>query len=398
MNTEFYKTRLENGITVIFEKRQLPVTNILYSSRFGSAYEPAALKGIAHVIEHAVFKGTEKRSQKEIASTIEKVGGVLNAFTAQQQTTFLTKLPSKHADLGFEILSDMIVNPLFATKELNKEKNVIMEEQKKWHDIPENYLFIKIKEALYKNPFGLSVFGSEQTLRGINRESLVKFHKNNLSEGIVTVVGNGDFDEIVSQVKNKFTMKNKVKPDRLKILKTNKIITEKREGLDQIHLSIAMHMPSLSDKNRYAPEIISTILGGGMSSVLWQEIREKRGIAYTVHSYTEQEKSYGYLTIYAGVNKNSQKEAAKVIFKEINKLQHLNQRELDEAKEKLIGNFAISNENGMNVAQNLVLNEIASEAEEFYKYPGRISEVKLSDVRKLAKIKNYSLVALIPKS
>lgn len=397
MDAEFYKTKLENGVTVLFEKRQLPITSIMYSSRFGSAYEQASLKGIAHVIEHMLFKGTRKRSQKDISGTIEKVGGIIDAFTAQQQITFWAKLPSKHADLGFEILSDILINPLFDAKELNKEKNVILEEQKKWHDIPENYLFIKIKEALYKKPFGLSPFGSEQTLKWINCESLLKIHKKNLSDGIVTVVGKGDFDEILFQIKDKFIMKKEVKQKMLEIPKTNKNIIEKRGGLDQIHLSIAMHMPSLCDRNRYAPEVISTILGGGMSSVLWQEIREKRGIAYTVHSTTEQERSYGYLAIYAGINKNSLKEAKEVILRETKKLQQLHQKELDEAKEQLIGNFSIMNENGANVAQELVLNEIAGEAEEFYRYPERISEVKLSDVRKLAKIRNYSLVALIPK-
>jgi predicted Zn-dependent peptidase len=397
MESEFYKTKLENGLVILFEKRRLPITNIMYSSRFGSAYEPSRLKGIAHLIEHMLFKGTKNRSQKEIAGTIERVGGVFNAFTAQQQTTFWIKVPSNYSDLGFEILSDMVLNPLFDERELKKEKNVILEEQKRWHDIPENYIFIKIKEALYKSPFGLSPFGSKQTLERISRDALVKFHNNNSSKGILTVVGNEDFGEIMEDAKRKFSIKKSVLESKLAINKTNRAIIEKRAGLDQIHLALAVHMPSLSDKRRYGAEIMSTILGGGMSSRLWQEVREKLGIAYSIHSLVEQEMSYGSLIIYAGINKDYQNKVREVILKEIKKLQDLKEKELEEAKEQLIGNFSLENENGINTAQHLALNEMAMEAEEFYRYPERISEVKLEDVKKLAKIKKYSFVALAPK-
>jgi predicted Zn-dependent peptidase len=201
----------------------------------------------------------------------------------------------------------------------------------------------------------------------------------------------------MEDAKRKFSIKKSVLESKLAINKTNRAIIEKRAGLDQIHLALAVHMPSLSDKRRYGAEIMSTILGGGMSSRLWQEVREKLGIAYSIHSLVEQEMSYGSLIIYAGINKDYQNKVREVILKEIKKLQDLKEKELEEAKEQLIGNFSLENENGINTAQHLALNEMAMEAEEFYRYPERISEVKLEDVKKLAKIKKYSFVALAPK-
>ncbi|MFH1248666.1 MAG: pitrilysin family protein [archaeon] len=395
MKSEFHKTVLKNGLTILFEKRNLPIVNILYSSRFGSAYESDKLKGVAHLIEHMVFKGTKNRNQKEIAKEIEGVGGVINAFTAQQQTTFWDQLPSKYYTKGFEIISDIMTSPLFDKKELEKEKKVVFEEQKRWRDLPEHYIFLKIRGLLYNNPFGSSPLGTSKTLTEMDSKTILDFHQNNLSRGILTVVGNANFEEIINNAEAKLKQTN-VKISLPEIMRKNGSSIENREGLNQTHIALGMHMPSLSQKDRYAAEIISNILGGGMSSRLWQEIRERRSMAYSVNAAIEQEKDYGHMIIYAGIENSKLKDAKEIILKEIKKLQQLNRKDIEESKEQLIGNFLLHIESGVNVAQNLVLNEIAGDAEEFYNYDERISKVSLEDVKRISDIKDYSFAALVP--
>lgn len=156
-------------------------------------------------------------------------------------------------------------------------------------------------------------------------------------------------------------------------------------------------MPTLADKHRYASEIFNNILGSGMSSVLFQEVREKRGLAYAISSELEQEKDYGYCVVYAGIEKKNVKEVEEIVLKEIKALKELKAKDLDQAKEQCIGNWELLLEDSGKVAASLVVQEIATRAEDFYNYPERISEVKLQDIRNLAEIKNYSLAVLISK-
>lgn len=393
---EFQKKRFENGLIVLFEKRSLPITTIVIASRYGSGYESEKLKGVAHFIEHMLFKGTKKRSQYEIVSEIEKVGGEINAFTAREVTAFHAKIPSAYFDKGFDVLSDLFFNPLFNKEEMEKERKVILEEAKMHHDIPQYHVMNKIKEMLYKKPFSLSGIGTAESINTIKRNNLFDYHQHYHSSPVLVVVGNTSFNSVLEFARG-FKIKKEKMELKPEIIKINKEEIEKRKGIDQAHVVLATHMPSLMQKGRYEAEIINAVLGFGMSSRLWQEIREKRGLAYSVKSIIEQEKNYGNLLLYIGTEGKNIKKVKEIAIKEIKKLQQLKNKEVEEAKEQLIGKYSLDNEESIWTAEMLLLNEIAGNAEEFYKYPERISAVKLEDVRRLAKIKNYSFFALVPE-
>jgi predicted Zn-dependent peptidase len=173
--------------------------------------------------------------------------------------------------------------------------------------------------------------------------------------------------------------------------------SELRKDLHQAHIALGFHAPTFSQKQKYAAEIFDCILGRGMSSRLWQEIREKRGLAYTVHSYLSQEKDYGFEAIYVGTSKDKLKEVEEIALKQARSLEKVDSKEVEEAKENLIGSHEVASEKSEDIAINLLLNEIATNAEEYYTYPERVSNVKLSEVRELAKIRGYAKVTLAPK-
>lgn len=391
----FYKAKLKNGLTVLFEKRNLPVVSIVLGNKFGSGYESESEKGIAHLIEHMAFKGTKTRSQKEIASEIEKKGGILNAFTAEELTAFWCKLPSKYLGFGINILSDLATNPLFLKEEIEKEKKVIIEEIKMYHDDPMRHSINKIKPLLYQKPFGISGTGTKESVEKMTRERVArKFCSEYASDKIVVaVVGNADFEQICEFFGKIPAKKSEIK--NLKIKEISKEIVEKRKDIDQAHFILGWHSSSLQDKERYASLIFSAILSSGMSSRLFQEIREKRGLAYAINGEGDMGKNYGYETVYVGTTKDKVREVREIILKEIKNMAKLERGDFEEAKEQVLGLKQIISEDSSIVATQLLIEEIAGHAEEYYKFEDKINSVKLEEVKKL-KLKSYSSFSLVP--
>ena len=170
MKPKFYRKVLKNGMTVLFEKRENPVVSVAFAVRCGGINADQHEKGISHFIEHLLYKGTPKRNSKQIAEEIEKKGGILNGFTDESVTAYWCKIPSKHLDTALTVLSDMVKNPLFDEKEIEKERKVIFEEIKMYKDSPTNYVFHEIQKSLYKEPFGSPLIGTERTLNSLTRE------------------------------------------------------------------------------------------------------------------------------------------------------------------------------------------------------------------------------------
>jgi predicted Zn-dependent peptidase len=394
----FYKRKLKNGLTVLFEKRNLPIISVSSSIKFGSAFEPLEIKGISHFIEHLMFKGTKTRSAEEIAREVEKKGGILNAFTAGEVTSYWDKMPSKHADTAIEIVSDLILNPKFDPVEFEKEKQVIVEEIKMYHDNPAPYSFDKIKEILYEKPFGLPGTGKAEVVKSLKREEVVDFFNKNYSTNnmLLTVVGDADFDEICQIAEKIYPAKKKdfaiPRPNKI-----NKEEVEKRKGIDQAHFTFGFHVPSLNEKGRYAYNIAEAYLSEGMSSRLFQEIREKRGLAYAVKGVEDIGSNYGYFVIYAGTVKEKIKEIKELILKEFKKLKEINGRDFEETKEQVIGSDEVEKEDSSNAMNSLMIEEASGKGtEEYYKYEERINAVKLDDVKKI-KLDDYSSFSLIPE-
>jgi len=394
----FQKKKLNNGITVLYEPRPLPIVALSITNKFGASFEESKIKGIAHVIEHLVFTGTRTRTHEDISREIEKKGGILNAFTSHDMTSFWFKLPSEHVFTGLDILTDMLNNPTFPKEKFEKEKKVILEEIKMYHDIPQKHVLDQIEANLFDKPFGESVIGSEKTVSSLERDFVADYFKKvyNPSNYIVSIVGNADFEKICNYLEKNFTPTNhKVSP--IPIKKINKETVESRQGIDQAHFVFAIHAPMADEKSHTALEVLDAYLANGMSSRLFLEIREKRGLAYAVKSNLDTEKNYSYYAIYVGTTKSALPEVKKIILEEFENIQKMTEKDLQEAKERVLGLNKISKEESTNVITNLMLYELTTKAEDYYKQEEKIKAVTLDEVKQFSKIKEFSTAAIIPK-
>lgn len=399
MNSKFYRKVLKNGFTIVFEKRDLPVVAVSIAVRNGGINEAEKEKGISHFIEHMLYKGTPTRNAKEIAEEIEKNGGELNGFTSEEIVAYWCKMPSKHLDIALNVLSDMVKNPLFDEKELEKERKVIFEEIKMYHDNPRMHVFDEIQKSLYTGTLGVNLAGTYETMKSIGRKKIIEkfnqiYHPNNL---VLCVVGDADFEKIVKFAEENFE-ESHGKSFEFKFELKNESKTEKRKGINQANLAIAFHTPLASDKKNYAAQILSSLMAEGMSSRLFSEIREKRNLAYSVNGHSNINSSFSYNLVHVGTTKDKVEKVKEIILNEFKEVsENLDEKELKEIKEKMKGNYQISMEDSQNQMVNLLSYEITGKAEDFYDFEKNISEVKLEDVKELAKIKKYSFFALVPE-
>ena len=399
MHRKFYRKVLKNGLTIIFENRNLPVVSVGIAFRYGGVNESASERGISHFIEHMLYKGTKNRTSSQISGEIEKNGGVMNGFTDEEITTFWCKIPSDKLYTALDVLSDMVKNPLFDVKEMEKERKVIFEEMKMDYDNPQKYVLDQIQGLLYEKPLGIPLIGTHKTMNSIDREKLVKrfqdaYKPNNM---ILCIVGKADFSEIVKFAENNFG-KGKSRINKQKITLKNREKIEKRKGIDQANVVLAFHSPFSTDKKIYAAKVLMAIMTYGMSSRLFREIREKRNLAYAIFGDTNANKDFSYSYIYVGTAKEKLEENKKIILDEFRKVANeLTEKELESTKNQLMGNYKISMENSEIQMNFLLFYEIDREVKEFYDFEKNIRAVKLKDVKKLAKIRKYSFFALVPE-
>jgi len=388
-------------MTLIFEKRDVPIVSVAFAVRNGSINENLSEKGISHFIEHMLYKGTETRNSKQIAEEIEKKGGILNGFTSELITAYWCKMPSKYFQTSLNVLSDMVKNPIFDEKELEKERKVIFEELKMRKDDPRSYVFSEIQKCLYDGIMSLDTIGTYESVNSLNREKLSSKFKqvytpNNI---ILCIVGDANFDEIVEFAENNFGESRGEVPFQKFNLK-NETKTEKRKGLDQANLVFGYHVPLITNKKSYAADVLNTLLAGGMSSRLFSEIREKRNLAYAVKGAGDINKNFAYNVIYVGTDKENIEIVKKLILDEFKKVsENLDESELLQIKEQIIGNFYLEMEDSQNQMVELLVSEINENSETFYEYEENIKNVKLEDVKEIAKnaLEDHSFFTLIPE-
>lgn len=352
----FKKTVLKNGLRIItseMPEMKSVASTILIGA--GSRYENKKNNGISHFLEHMFFKGTKKRpSCKQISETIERVGGQVNAFTSIDHTGFWTKVPSKHFKLGIEFLSDLILNSLIKSKEIEKEKGVILEEINMYLDNPQSYVSILIHQLMWKDQnLGLDPLGKKEIVEKITRENFVKYIQDlyQPSNMVISVAGNIKHEQIVEEVEKIFkTIKNKTvkKFEKAKDQQKKPQILLYKKETDQAHLCLSLKSDQLSYNNsqKTVHQVLSVILGGTMSSRLFMEIREKRGLAYYIYSSLDCFDETGALVVSAGLNVNKINPAIKIILKEFNKLKNIkiSKAELSKIKEYLKGNLLLNTE------------------------------------------------------
>ncbi|MGC9309261.1 MAG: M16 family metallopeptidase [Candidatus Nanoarchaeia archaeon] len=395
---KFNKKVFDNGLILLHEKRDVPVTTMTVAVKYGSGHDSIKEKGMAHFIEHLCLKGTEKRTAREISYSLEKVGGYLNAFTSDEQTAYFVKLPSQHIRTAIDVLFDVFFNASFPEEEIKKEAGVVCEEINMYKDHPMRHVLDKLREHLYDKPFGMSALGKADVIKKMTRQQLIDKHREIYvpSNTIVSVVGNNDFEEVVKLVEEFCVNREGRKVDKIHLKKMNKQGEERRENLQQANVALGFHFPTACCEGRYAAEIFSSILGEGMSSRLFEEVREKRGLAYVIKSELDIGKDYGYLLVYIGTDAGKVDEAIDICLQEFKKMSHLTEQELEEGKEKVIGNHEVHSEASDEASMSLIFEEIVGNADNFYKYKEEINKVKMEDIRKLAEHAEYASFVLKP--
>ncbi|MFH1521357.1 MAG: pitrilysin family protein [archaeon] len=289
-------------------------------------------------------------------------------------------------------------NASFPEDEVEKEANVICEEIKMYKDNPRAHVLEKIKENLYESPFGDFGAGSQEGVRGMTRKQLFDRHREVYvpSNSILCVVGNNDFEEVVKMAKSMCVERDGIDIKVPEIVNKSVRSSEARAGIEQMNLAIGFHFPHSGEDGRYVSEVFSAILGQGMSSKLFSEVREKRGLVYAVKSDLDLGKNYGYMIIWAGTDPEKEKEVVDICLEEFKKMGDISEEELATAKVQVVGNRRVESEGSSETAVGLIMEEISGYAENYYKYEEKINAVSLDDIKALASKVDYASFSLGP--
>ncbi len=386
------KERLINGIPVLMvpmRNYRSVATGIWVKS--GSRYEPEEKNGISHFIEHMFFKGTTKRTQKEIAIEVDSLGGELNAFTSKETTTFYIKVLDQFLEKGLELLSDIYTNSTFPEEEIEKEKLIIKEEIKLVEDTPDDYIHDLFYETVWdRSGLGQPILGRRETIKRFTRDSLLEYKKRfyGIEEIVISCAGNFNPETILPYLNKYFGNINEgstphaiTKPEFHR--RTNII----KKDLSEVHICIGVEAFELSNPKRYHLALLNAILGGGISSRLFQEVREKRGLAYSIYSFVSLYRDIGVWGVYAGTSKKRYEEVIDIIKKEmLNLSETITDDEFKRAKDQLKGNLILGLESTGNMMNHIARQEIYYKRhlsqEEIIKQIDRITIKEIKDVLK----------------
>jgi len=390
------KTTLKNGlriITVPLQNTQAITVLILVAT--GSKYEKKEINGISHFLEHMAFRGTKKRPRTlDIAKELDRVGGIYNAFTGKEFMGFWVKVDSKHFDLAADVLSDMIFNSLFKEKEIGKERKAIIEEINMYLDTPQSYILELWEKLLYgEQPAGWMIAGEKETVKRISRRDILDYFRKQFSAEniVVSLAGNFETKEAFSKIKNFFEKfrktKSLLKKPVIERQKSPQILLRTKET-DQTHLTLGVRAYNIFKPERYPLAVLANLLGGVMSSRIFTEIREKRGMAYYIKTMSENYTDTGYLVTHAGIGNKRTEEAIKIILKEYKNLKEkkVPREELQKAKDNIKGHLYLGLETSDAWAsylgtQEILKRKISTPAQECK----MIDKVSQDDILKVAR-------------
>ena len=345
----FNKCTLSNRVRIVYEKiPYVRSVSIGIWVKTGSRNENKQNNGISHFIEHMLFKGTEKRNAKEIAESIDNIGGQLNAFTGKECTCFYAKTLDSHIDLVLDVLSDMFFNSLFAKKDISVEKRIILEEIGMYEDSPEELVHDILSETVWEgNPIGYSILGTQKSLKSFDIEVIKDYMSKNYTpqNTVISVAGNFEEAYLMKLLKKYFegwSSSNDQKAAFQEVIFNNGIKTREKDT-EQVHLCIGFNGIAHGNDKLYSLLAVNNIFGGGMSSRLFQKIREKKGLVYSIYSYPSAYKNAGLYTIYAGMNPDNLNIVIELITDEIKTLikRGIKPSDLEKSKEQLKGNYIL---------------------------------------------------------
>ena len=359
------KSVLSNGVRLLTEEMPHIVSATLgIWVENGSRYEEPAENGISHFIEHLLFKGTKKRTAAQIAEEIDAVGGVLNAFTGKEYTCYYAKVLGEDLAMATELLADIFLESVFDPEEIVRERQVVIQEISQAEDTPDDFIHDLFSLDFWKgHPLALPIFGSADTVNTFDRKAVVEFMAERYRAGRVFIAAAGkiDHDGLLKNCERLFgSIRGDGRPDKIVPPKTHASILNHEKKLEQAHLVIGGPGLDYGDPMRYTGYVLNTALGGGMSSRLFQEVREKRGRVYSIYSFTSSCIDAGYVAVYAGTNPEWVDEVIDVTLKEIGKVtrEGITKAELDRAKSQIKGNMLLGMESSDSRMNRLARNEI----------------------------------------
>lgn len=348
---------LPNGITVVMENMPyLKSAAFGVWVRVGSANENESNNGIAHMIEHMMFKGTKNRTAKQIADEMARIGGNINAYTSKECTSYYATVLSEHLPMAIRIIGDMLNNSLIDEKALKKEKSVILEEIDMYEDSPEDLVHDFLQQRIWKDhPLGYIISGKKTIVRKVSRDQILDFMDTYYTGEniIISIAGNFDQNEILALVEEEF---GNIKPASDKDIKSpgkpcyHKVVCKKNKDIEQLHINIAFNCISYLSEERYALSVLNSILGGSVNSRLFQKVREEAGLAYSIYSYGSSYKDAGLLHIYAAMNPGQKNAVIDIINKEIESIKRdgITEDELSMTKEQIKTELILGNEGAKN--------------------------------------------------
>ncbi len=384
--------KLKNGIPVLMDKIE-GINSVTFGIfvKTGAKNELSGEEGVSHLLEHMMFKGTKTKSAKDISEIIDNEGGIINAYTGKENTVYYVQMLSNRLKEGIEVLTDMFLNSTFSEENLEKEKNVVIEEIRMYDDIPEEIVHDRNTALVINGVQGNVVLGSEKSIREMTREKLVKYFKEQYRPEniVISIAGNFSYEDISEVLNNGLGTIENISSEReyngaMEIRSIENKITK---DTNQIHLCFNTKGCSLTSNIRYEVAIISNTLAGNMSSRLFQKIREDRGLAYSVFSYTSSFEEGGLFTVYAGTTKKDYKEVLEIIENEFEDIKEngITEYELQKSKNQFLSavTFGLESSKGrMNRMANSYL--LYKEIKSLDEILDQIEKITVEDIKKAA--------------
>lgn len=368
-------TTLDNGLRIIAE--DIPfVRSVSFGIwvKNGSRNEDSTTNGISHFIEHMLFKGTQKRSAKDIADEMDEIGGQLNAYTAKEYTCYYTRTLDSHFDIALDVLSDMFFNSKFDSNDIQKESNVILEEISMYEDTPEDLVHDLLQGAVYKNgSLGMSILGTQESIKSFDHKTFKEYmsHHYTPQNTIIAVAGNLKNCDALAKIKKAFSGFTAPPKDmQSSVQKYLPTFIQKEKDIEQVHLCIGFPGIISSSPELYTMAAINTMFGGGMSSRLFQKIREEHGLAYSVYSYHSGFIDTGLFAVYAALSPAQTGDVMGLILEEVRRMftEKIDKTQLSKIKEQLKSTYILGLESVDNrmtsIGRNLLMLERVTTADE----------------------------------
>jgi predicted Zn-dependent peptidase len=360
------RTVLPNGLIVLTERMDyLRSVAMGVWIKSGSRCETPEVNGISHFVEHMLFKGTKSRSAQRIAREMDSIGGNLDAFTSKETICFNVKSLADHVPIALDVLTDMVLHPTFAPPDIERERGVILEEIKIDEDNPDVLVHELFTQSFWKgHPLGKPILGTTETVGRLGQEQLFAYHGDRFHGGnmVFSAAGDLDHDQFTAAVAEKFSaLDGGESPDELSAPEPSaRILLRNKKALEQVQICLGVPAPPITDDNRYATLILNTVLGGGMSSRLFQTIREERGLAYSVYSDLSPYRDTGNLCVFAGTSASKALQVIDLILAEFRNLKEtpISAEEFTRAKDQLKGNILLGLESSNSRMANLARQEM----------------------------------------